>query len=511
MTSPLRNVALAHPFLVLAGAASILWLLRRGLRWNGPLPLPEHSRALLVPPLVLLALSVAYIVVPTYLDHLEPAIVSISTTTTGPRDVYPPPNDGRQVALPYGPAPFLLFGIPSRVWPSSIAATKIPSALCLLLSFILTVVAARRLGIQEERRVVAALATLLLAFGPTSFWVRADPIILLATSASLAAAVSRGRIAWMVLVFAIALGVGSKITASVYFLPALALLAKRDGVPSATLAFISGAAVSISPFVLSTQFDGASYWQWLRLTASHGVSSVSVVQAIEWMAVLFTSVAAVAGWQVSNLTRGIHSSALALGTAVAVCVVAPISAKVGAGPTHFLPLCPAIALLIGRWRGSHATAVHAVAGLLLALGLSQVVYVSRQIQSARFGAADELLTLLNTHPHPVAVGYTEDYKATFIRPVLTMNGQPYPFDPAALMDHQMSGIELGEAAVDAVRRCAVATWMLPTGGTPFALPNVYVPTQRVFPQDFREAFLESYRRTEQHSFFDVWRCRKEAH
>ncbi|HEX6973709.1 MAG TPA: hypothetical protein VF147_04870, partial [Vicinamibacterales bacterium] len=195
-----------------------------------------------------------------------------------------------------------------------------------------------------------------------------------------------------------------------------------------------------------------------------------------------------------------------------------LSAKYGAGPYHLLPFIPLALDTAARSGGAPAwradwlapARVALVGGLVAIAGVQQAYWVG-SLRSRPVAAINaELRDLLRADPGSTAIGYSSNYQGAMLRPLAVFAGDPYVLDAPALMDRQFSGVGFPEGALRIVDECAIETWLIPSGGEPFALPNAYDAGQQVFPPDFVETFRAHYRLVERRTFFDVWRCRTEG-
>jgi hypothetical protein len=106
------------------------------------------------------------------------------------------------------------------------------------------------------------------------------------------------------------------------------------------------------------------------------------------------------------------------------------------------------------------------------------------------------------------MGYTAAERMTFARTIVVFATGEYLLDVPAIQEHQLSGLPLPESTIDAIRSCAVRTWLIPRAGEPFRIRNDYPSTgyREIFPQDLIDAFEQNYRRTGSTRYYDVWEC-----
>ncbi|HEU4935569.1 MAG TPA: hypothetical protein VFT39_03880 [Vicinamibacterales bacterium] len=78
----------------------------------------------------------------------------------------------------------------------------------------------------------------------------------------------------------------------------------------------------------------------------------------------------------------------------------------------------------------------------------------------------------------------------------------------AIQEHQLAGVDLPQATLNALRSCTVNYWLIPKHREPFSAVNRYPMSQgrALFGSDFRRAFCDSYQRSESTEYLDVWAC-----
>lgn len=445
----------------------------------------------------------AYLFSPAYSDHIEPSIAAVSWYHVSGAPLYPSADAAAQYALPYGPLLYLVNGITLQLAGPSVFASKLAGLLAALLSLILL---ARALARRTRRvvPVVAAVALGYLAFGTMTFWARSEPLLLLLVAVSLTQFSAGGYRQAAALGVAAGLACNIKVTAVLYFVPLAAHLARQHGTRAITLAGALAVGVFAAPFALET-VSLRDYVAWLTATMEHGIRGRGLGGQVEWAVVLL-----IAG--LGSNVRDWSSSPLRWGFLVAVIATVPVAAKLGAGAYHFIPFLPLAAYVHSTRDPSSRTPAplsslpaHTILIVAVVLGALQQFYWIQTLRRTDVAAMHvEISEIARSTTRPLAMGYTANYRTSFLRPVLVFGGHPYTLDAPALMDHQMSGIAFPSAAVEALRSCETA-WILPKG-EPFVLPNAYRPDLAVFPESFRATFFEHYRRTSTGTSFDLWEC-----
>jgi hypothetical protein len=445
-----------------------------------------------------------YLFTSTYFDHVEPAVVAISAAARTGLTVYHDIESPEIVALPYGPWLFILQGATAAYLGQTVLASKLLGVIAGLGSIVLAGVGVARLTGRPVWQTMGWLSFACLSFGPAAFWTRADPLILLGVSAAIAAVTLTGHAALAVFAVAVALTIGCKATAGLYLLPIAVLMWERHGLTKTGFSSSVGLALALAPNLILDQFDLMNYAMWLGKTTQHGFSARSIGVVTEWVLVLAGIALASRGGAQSGNTKGRFFLPVLL---ISILAVGPVAAKVGAGPVHFLPLIPALVLAVARsstrQRQSLVVACEMFIGALVIL---QSAYWIPLVARSSNDLIAEARALTTERRAAVAFGYTGDYRSSFVRATLAFEGGPVAFDPAALMDRQMAGVPVPQDMVDHFRQCRIPYWILPKGGTPFALPNAYDPSRNVFPVQLTGVFQQTYRIIDSGLHFDVWGC-----
>jgi hypothetical protein len=120
----------------------------------------------------------------------------------------------------------------------------------------------------------------------------------------------------------------------------------------------------------------------------------------------------------------------------------------------------------------------------------------------------DIETFVAEHPGVVEMGYGVDDPMTFERPVLVFRNNAYLLDAPAVGEHQLAGLGIPPATLDALRQCRVNYWLVPKGEAPFTSLNMYpaVFLQPVFPDEFRRVFHQTHTLIATTEYFDAWQC-----
>jgi hypothetical protein len=499
-----RNAVNSHPAIALA----VCWTLVR--RFHQRLA-PSRLQAASVVGSGALAVYVLvagyYLTQPHFADHVEASVAAIGSAASQGQPLYPGPLTQFQHGLPYGPLLFQLNGAALRIIGQSTAAAKAVGICAALVSLALLWYALPRTG---RTATTGMAATALLAFGPMSFWTRAEPLLLLFVAAGCLGLRASPRAAALVLSVCLAAAVNLKVSGFAYFVPLLAVVAAVSGWSRALA--VSGIAVllALGPFALPS-VSLPNYLEVLRTTATHPLRLAGLIQHLEWVLVLLLP-SATSMW-LRLEPRSSQQLAGRVGLLAGLLLITPVALKAGAGPYHYLPFIPTIAWLEGpallaastRPQVQRLTWSLAMAASVLAL-LQQASWLQAMHGLPGREMQQELIEILAAQPGSVSVGYTENYRAAWVRALPVLAGQPYILDAPTLMDRQIAGLEFPRSATESMDRCDIATWVLPKGSVPFGLVNLYDPSRTVFSAEFRRVFERRYRKAREGKFFDTWEC-----
>ena len=468
------------------------------------------------------AIAAMYANDPHYFDPAEPTMTAVAWLYEIGRPLYHDVASAERYAHIYGPMAFMAHGLVLGLFGPSIVVSKALGAVAALASLACVWLALRRT--TSPWRAVAltggcALAWLL--FRNYTFWTRPEPLQLLCVSAGLLVVVSRpGALG------AVSLGVCAgvlwnlKITGPLYTLPLFVLLAHRAGVRATAWSIVIAGVTAAAPFAApNVSFD--AYLTWIRLSARNGLLLALLRQNTEWAVFLaIPLLAAYYGARPAQRPADPEWRQFAAALGLAVTGVAVAASKPGAGPYHLTPFVPLVAFAIARVlrreealahdRGAHAIAAAWLGTACLVALAQQASFASTMAQRDRVDETADLRAFVDSHPGLVVeLGYAGDDRLTFARPELVFRTGAYTIDAPAVQEHQLSGIAIPAATLDAVRSCRTDVWLIPRGAAPFEGLNRYsqMALAPLFSDAFRSAFREAYVLDGATRYYDIWRCR----
>jgi hypothetical protein len=464
------------------------------------------------------ALVIWYLRQPAFFDQAEPTIPAVAAVFGAGKPLYPALDAPERYAHIYGPALFLLQAAALKVLGPSIAASKTPGAVAILIGLIAAyAVFRRRADVRGALAGTAMCALVFSTFDNVSYWTRSDPLIVLCVVSGLLAAHLRNRA-----LSALALGVSTglaanlKFTGPLYLMPAFALALAEHGARTAMTAALLAVPVAVAPFLLPNVSPG-HYWDYVEFSARNGLAPARLRQNVEWAAWLAAPLAAVVvgGWKAAQVRKGAPAH---LGSIVlSVAVVTVVAAKPGGGPFHLMPFVPVL-MYAFLWiapapflTGMKRSICVAFALTALLLGLADQALIVRTVRGRNLATAiADLRRFSDLHAgRRVAVGYAGTSYLSHARLEVVVRTGDYLLDAPAVQEYRLSGLPLPESTIRAILECRVEFWLIPRGAEPFAVPNAYAPQgpAEVFPPEFRDAFLGRYERTGGAGSFDVWECR----
>ena len=489
---------------------------KRDTRWS-----PATTRTLgivgITALLAYLATLIWYTLDQHFFDNAEPSVIAIAWLFHLGQPIYHAPASAERYAHIYGPLAFMIHGAALGALGPSLLISKGLSAGAAALGILLTFLAVRRHATGWRALTLAGVqALLLMGFKNFSYWTRPEPLQLLAVAAALLTATA-GRGIGAAIGVGLASGVlwNLKLTGPLYSVPIFVLFQQRAGWRACIIAAAVGSIAAVLPFVLFENVSLANYLYWFRLSARTGLLLSTLKQNLEW-AVYFCVPLLVAYFAAPVR---VHRSLGEGGLAAAMAVLAIAAAKPGAGPYHLMPFLPTIAYLVARRTSAFdrrtvvepmvaRVAVAFVAAAVVVAVAQQATFVATMLERRTRDDAGDIERFARAQQDAVAMGYGATEAFSLARPVLTFHSGRYLIDQPAVREHQLEGIDIPPATLDALARCRIKYWLIPKGEAPFVGRNVYAAVffRPIFSDAFREAFHAAYDKTGSTEYYDVWQC-----
>jgi hypothetical protein len=463
------------------------------------------------------ALVIFYSIDPHYFDAAEPTMTAVGWLFHIGQPIYHSVGSAERYAHIYGPMAFIAHGAALGIFGPSIEVSKWVGGSAALSSLALTLVALKtETTLRRAVMITGLFALLMLDFRNYSFWTRAEPLLIFCVSAGLLAAVQgRGGRSSVALGVVAGLLWNLKATGVIYSLPLFVIVFERLGWRTVLTSAVVAAIVAALPFIALSNVSLDAYITWFRLSAANGLVWSLFTRNLEWAA-YFLLPLALALLLKQPVTK--YGGLLTLTTLLAVGLVVIAGSKYGAGPYHLLPLLPVVGFLVALFIGRQAVNPPAPVQITLvsfvvvaaAIALVQQVQFVNTMQGRRtLHEIRDIETFVSGHPGVVEMGYGVKDPTTFERPVLVFRNNSYLIDAPAVGEHQLAGIPVPRATIEALRQCQVTYWLIPKGDDPFTGINFYEPVQRpLFSEEFRRTFYDNYSLTTSTEYFDAWQCRE---
>ncbi len=514
-----RRTIASRPLWLFLALLLVSMVVRRALRPHEDRPESSSTFARYATAIGLIyyvAIVIWYASVPQQFDYAEPTMTCVAWLFARGKAVYHAIDSADRYSHMYGPMAFIVPGIvlqllgPSMFVAKAIGVVAALAALALMWS---TIRDAAGTDVWTAMLVCGLCVLEFLVFRNLTFWSRPEPLQLVAVSAGLfAAARLRGVTAAIVIALAMGLLWNLKFTGPLYGLPILAAFYARSTLRLVLLSALAAAIAAALPFVVFDNVSWSSYRFWVELSAHNGLRVAALKENIEWaLFLLVPLLPRLASREPLSPRARLVVPALLVG----ICGVVVAASKPGAGAYHFAPFLPALAYALALVRpdlsARRTTWLTPFAVTLVVIVLIQQEYFLRLLLNP--GVADsygDVTEYLDRHPNErVGMGYTSAERMTFARTLIVFKTNEYLLDVPAIQEHQLSGLPLPQSTIDAIKSCAVPTWLLPQTGTPFTIRNDYPSTgyAEIFPPEFIDAFHRAYARQERTRYYDVWRCR----
>lgn len=531
---PFVGFMVRSPFLLLL----LLWFVLRR-RWAEQVlstleakakPL-QLGLAALVGASLLTKLTLYWLAQPGF-DHVGVQLVNVSRLLLEGYPLYHDLDQPYRYSLLYGPAPYLVNAGLQLLFPGG--ATTIKAAY--LSMFVCCLLAGGRMFQRDVDRsasfmAVVLLAGLCLSFSITAFQVRADALLLFATTISLWLCTrmhhSAARLPLALLVGLLtAVCASCKAHGALYVLPVYALLYLRSGALATAVAMSVMVLCALLPF-LHAQISLVNYATYLKAASRHGFSVYMCHVSLNVVGLLLLPFFSFLGPLRAGSSRQRQLRVFVCATALALVGVAVIAGKPGAGSHHLLPFMPLLvyAYIVGYaarrepedgpWRspGRQERAWQAawLGTLVFFFAISHWFELRLLDGYLRREAAQDLAATVETLGDgavQIALGETgTSLQLANLSPTLVLDGHPYWFDPAAVFDLASSGIPWSDRSRVLIRSCQTRHWLVARGEQPFAGRSPYAPHPALFDGAFRQAFAMSHEKVRSTPYFDIWACR----
>jgi hypothetical protein len=461
-----------------------------------------------------LSLGAVYLIYPNYFDHAEPTVTVIGQIVAAGGQAYPQGTDWQFNGLVYGPGLYLLNAIGTQLF-DPILGSKLPGVLSYSFGLLL-------LWWFLPSPIPRAMLVLTYLFYEFGFWNRPESHLLFLTALGVALVTRPQK--WTLLCLGILAGVATtfKFTGFLFFVPfALVVSFQKINWPKLLFAGILGISVAWLPYALPV-FNFYNHFAYIQTLATQTLSASILQSNLAYAFFSFLPVIWLWFTQRNNLqARGIGLIILVdVVIEILVCIAA---SKPGAGPHHLLPGLPIKIWLVhqltqnpvlasGRAYRFIGLVVFVMTSYYLCYGYQKflrVHLISVDFVNKQLAAKQELINLINKNQNVFLAVSDEkhvNYSLSFYRPYAFGPNYRDKLDPVAFMEVNYT-LKVDDALLkQKIKDCKYPSIFLPSIGQPFTLSNFYT-NRSLFTDDLRSTFNQSYKKTYEGKYYDVYICK----
>lgn len=485
----------------------------------------------------LLVAMFLYILVPTYREHIEPSITTITLMFLDGMPVYTTFKDPQVYSVFYGPNTYLLQALFLKFFSNPILGSKIYGVSCVLagMAFLFFLIS-RKYGKRIAIYSLFYFSITVLLFAQVSFRNQSDSIIMLGNSlAASSVLLPAGWLSMLLLVGGSAISVNAKFHTLGYILPLLVFMYRQHGIYRLLIMVIATLILIFIPFLFKS-FDIHNFFVLMEGYSKlpiHGWLfrnnlSMGFVIFLPLLFLIFVGVK----------KRALHplwndefvTFLLTIIAFVAICFIAGID---GAGSYHLAPFAPTIAVLYAIFKSKNISSENE---FVLSRGIRfRTLYVA-----IFFGwALTTFVFIVSVHRHYITfvednystdienemlkirdviarnhwsatVGYTDrkGYDYTFYRPLLWPVVKNDVLDPVAMMGREAVGLKIPDASFNEFYNQDFDVVVLPNTGEPFTMKNWHNPDILIFGNGFSKRFTQLYEPYIKYKYFVIWRAKR---
>ncbi len=486
----------------------------------------------------MLSAMALYIWVPTYREHIEPSITTISLMIAEGYPAYTEFDDPNVYSILYGPTTYLFQSEFLKFFSNPILGSKIYGVLCVAGGMsILFILLARKYGGRISLQGMFYFSIVVLLFAQVSFRNQADSIILLGNSLAVASILLPSN--WtskLLLAIGAALAISAKFHAVGYILPLLYLFYRQHGLQQLVYTGIVSIALAFSPFLL----ESYSLSNFITIMQAYSILPLHFWlfgHNLSMAYVIFLPLLMLMFFDLRKRTTQPYFSNESFWTflltnimLILVCLTAAID---GAGSYHIVHFAPVVAVLYTIYysrcreefqisfnsRGNTYKTLFLTGRVAWSLAiLVFIVSVQKkyiwfiQDNSSREIEAEVLLIKkeIENNNWRVLMGYSAEqgYQNTYYRPLLWSAIKDNSLDPIALMGRRTVGVAIPETGVKRIAEQYFDVVIIPKPGKPFTMYNWHNQYQMVFGEDLPEVFSQNYSPVIEYKHFILWQANR---
>ncbi len=478
-----------------------------------------------------------YIWVPTYREHIEPSITTISLMIADGYPAYTQFDDSNVYSILYGPTTYLFQSEFLKLFSNPILGSKVYGALCFVIGFaVLSYFLIRKYGVRYSLQGLFYFSIFVLLYYQVAYRNQSDSIIFLGSSLAVASLLSPSK--WtsrLLLAFGVALSVSAKFHAVGYVLPLLYFFYRQHGVKQLIVIGIASAALALSPFLLETYslsnflttmqaYSKLKLHYWLFL---HNLSMAYVI-FLPLLLLIYTDLR---NKKIKPLlsNESFWTFLFTNAMMILVCLTAGID---GAGSYHIAPFAPVVAVLYTIYYSRHrdefqhqfssrgitykTLLMTGMVAWCLAISVFTVSVQKKYIwfiqdHSSRAIETEVLLIKkeIEKNNWRVLMGYSseEGYQKTYYRPLLWSAIKDNSMDPIAMMGRRAVGVPIPEIGVNRIAKKYYDIVIIPKPGKPFSMYNWHDTQQSVYGDDLPKLFDQNYSPLKEYEHFVLWQAK----
>ncbi len=478
-----------------------------------------------------------YIWVPTYREHIEPSITTISLMIAEGYPAYTTFDDPNVYSILYGPSTYLFQTEFLKLFSNPILGSKLYGALCFSAGFVvLSFFLIRKYGFSNALQGTFYYSVIVLLFAQIAFRNQSDSIIFLGNSLAVASVLLPSK--WtsrLLLALGVALSVSAKFHAIGYVLPLLFLFYRQHGVQKLLYTGIVSIALAFSPFLLEAYsltnfivimkaYSKLELHYWLFM---HNLSMAYVIFLPLLLLMYFDFKRGAIKPILSNETFWTFLFTNAM--LIMVCLTAGID---GAGSYHIAHFAPVAAVLYtiyySRCRDDFQLAfsvrsttyktffLSGIVAWILAIFVFTISVQKKYIWFIQDNSSSEIETEvllikkeIEDNKWRALMGYSdnEGYQNTYYRPLLWTAIEDNSLDPIALMGRRALGIAIPERSVKRITEKYYDVVIIPKPGKPFSMSNWHNIQQMTFGKDLPKLFNQNYSPVIEYRHFILWQAK----
>lgn len=477
---------------------------------------------------------IAYVYVPTYREHIEPSIATISLMIADGYPAYTKFDNLDVYSILYGPVTYIFQSYILPLFSNPIFGSKVYGATCFFAGFLLVWRGLyKKFGTYITLQGILYLLIVVLLFGQIAYRNQSDSIIFLGVSLSVFSVLLQPTwLSRVLLVIGVALSVSAKFHSVGYVLPLVFFYYRQYGFKNLAILGVISFILASTPFLLESYnfqnyisimqaYSKLEIYYWLFL---HNLS-MAYVLFLPLLLLMYLDV-----WKTPIrpllLNESLWTFVVTNIMIILVCLTAGID---GAGSYHLVQFAPAAAVLYAIYYSRYQIDIghnywirsvgvkNLVMTVMIAWMLAiltffisvQKKYIRFIYENASYEIQHEMYQIkgeIENNKWRVLMGYSDEqgYNKTFYRPILWSATKDNSLDPIALMGRHAVGIPIPDTTMRRISEKYYDVVIIPKPGKPFSMYNWHKPDQLIFGTEIPRSFLINYTPLKEYKHFTLW-------